>query len=685
MTVDPHDSQETPDEEANEEPSGSNEPPEETPEEPSSSSVKLRRFILGKPRDLEDRSLFHRLTLIPFLAWVGLGADGLSSSCYGPEEAFRTLGANHTYLAIGLAVAVSATVFIISAAYSRIIESFPFGGGGYVVATKLLGERAGVVSGSALLVDYMLTITTSLAAAGDALFSFLPEMYLHWKLPTEVAFVGILTWLNLRGVRESVLILTPVFVVFLVTHALLVVLGIVLHVPELPATIQTASTQFQGGLTTLGLGGMALLFLHAYSLGGGTFTGIEAVSNGLAIMREPRVQTGKRTMLYMAVSLAALSGGLLLCYLLWKTEFRPGKTMNYLLTESVVAGLPLAKVWLVVTLFSEVAILVVAAQAGFLDGPRVLANMAVDSWVPHRFAALSERLTTQNGILLMGSCALGALIYTGGNVRALVVMYSINVFLTFSLSMFGMARWWWQKPKKTPERRRSTSLFTVGFVLTFTILVVTVGEKFTEGGWITLLVTGLFIGACFLIHRHYKTVRTNLSKLGDLLDVIPAGAAPPPPPLDPEQPTAVLLVGEYSGVGIHTLLNIFRSFPGHFKNLVFLSVGVIDSGGFKGEAELDALRARTEETLEKYVSLANRMGVPATYEMAIGTDVIEEVEALCLDAQRTYPRCAFFAGKLVFAGERWYQRILHNETPFAIQKRLVWSGLTMVVLPVRVR
>lgn len=132
---------------------------------------RLKRLVVGAPRDLTDRSIFHRLSLIPFLAWVGMGADGLSSSAYGPEEAFLTLG-QHTYLAVFLAAAMAFTVAIISTGYARIIEAFPHGGGGYVVATKLLGPRIGVVSGSALVVDYVLTITVSTAAAGDVLFSF---------------------------------------------------------------------------------------------------------------------------------------------------------------------------------------------------------------------------------------------------------------------------------------------------------------------------------------------------------------------------------------------------------------------------------------------------------------------------------------------------------------------------------
>ena len=134
------------------------------------------------PRDLKEASIFHKLSLIPLLAWIGLGADGLSSSSYGPEEAFRALG-NHTYLALFLALATAFTVFVISYAYSRIIEHFPHGGGGYIVATHTIGQTAGIISGCALLVDYVLTITVSLASCGDAIFSFLPMQYHMFKVP----------------------------------------------------------------------------------------------------------------------------------------------------------------------------------------------------------------------------------------------------------------------------------------------------------------------------------------------------------------------------------------------------------------------------------------------------------------------------------------------------------------------
>jgi amino acid transporter len=653
-----------------------------SPDPSPSLGRRIRHLVIGRPRDLSDTGLAHRLSLIPFLAWVGLGADGLSSSAYGPEEAYKTLG-EHTYLALGLVLLMAVTVVLISAAYSRIIEQFPHGGGGYVVATKLLGPTPGVVSGAALLVDYVLTITVSIAAAGDALFSFLPPSLAGTKLVVEAVVLLGLTVLNIRGVRESVVTLLPIFLLFLVTHAIVIGAGVLLHLPEVPATVAQIRTGYQHGLSVLGAGGMMLLFVHAYSLGGGTYTGIEAVSNGLPIMREPRVPTAQRTMLYMASSLALTASGLLLCYLLWHVQPVPGKTLNAALIERLAQPWPMGHAFAILALMTEGALLVVAAQAGFLDGPRVLANMALDSWVPHRFAALSERLTTQNGILLMGAASLAALLYAHGNVGQLVVMYSINVFLTFSLSMFGMLRFW-LGARGRPDRVHRVALFATGFLLCAVILVITVLEKFLEGGWVTLAVTGVVIVLCFRIRRHYRRSSATMARLYAELDSVPQGDADPPVP-DPARPVAVVLVNGYSGLGIHTVLNIFRAFPNHFQGLVFLSVGVVDSGEFKGEDGIQELTQRTEGMLRQYLRLASGLGVPADYRLAVGTEAVETGEALCLSVSKEFPRSTFFAGKMIFQKERWYQRLLHNETALAIQKRLQWAGKTMVTLPVRLR
>ena len=644
---------------------------------------RLRQVLIGPPRDLHDRSLFHRLSLIPLLAWVGLGADGLSSSSYGPDEAFRTLG-QHTSLAVGLAVVTAATVFIIAAAYSRIIEHFPHGGGGYIVATHLLGPRLGVVSGCALLVDYVLTITVSIAAAGAAVFSFVGPEWQGLKVPLDFAAIVVLIILNIRGVRESVLALAPIFAVFAITHLVVIVGGICGHLPQVGETAHRVSADFHNGLAELGLGGMLLLFLHAYSLGAGTYTGLEAVSNGMTILREPRIHSGKRTMLYMAVSLAFTAGSLLLLYLLWDIRPVENETMNAVLLKRMMQGWTGGAIFAFITIFSEGALLVVGAQAGFVDGPRVVANMAIDSWFPRHFATLSERLTNQNGILLMGGASLALLLYTHGNVRALVVLYSINVFVTFSLSMFGMLHHAIREEPRQRKRHRHIALFAVGFVVCVTILIVTTREKFREGAWLTLVITGSLVILCFVIKRHYRVVMQKLQELYAQLEKLDVHAKGTAGPIRQNEPTAAILVGGYGGLGIHTLMNAFRVFPGFYKNVVFLGVGVVDSGEFKGERAIDALRARTEETLQKYVKLAHGLGIPATYRLAIGTDVVEEAEKLCLAVAKEFPRVTFFAGKIIFQRETWYQALLHNETALTLQKRLHWNGYTTVILPARV-
>jgi len=655
-------------------------------ETPPTLRERIERRILGAPRDVTDRSVLHRMSLIAFLAWVGLGADGLSSSAYGPEEAFRALG-EHTYLAIALAVATAVTVLVLSASYRNIIDEFPSGGGGYVVASHFLGPRAGVVSGCALIVDYILTITVSIAGGGNAVFSFLPASVHHWKLPAEYATIALLIILNLRGVKESVKILLPIFLVFLATHALLIGVAFFTHLDSVPQVASRVSGDFSSGLATLGWTGMLLLFFRAYSLGGGTFTGIEAVSNGLQIMREPRAETGKKTMTYMAVSLAVTASGVLVGYLLLHTQPAPGKTMNALLAEAVfggwtAAGANLGYSLVLITMVSEGMLLFVAAQAGFIDGPRVMANMAVDSFLPHRFAALSERLTMQNGVLLMGGAALLMLFYTKGNIHTLIVMYSINVFLTFTLSQLSMTKLWLRR-RDDPRRSRSLTLHLVALVMCTTILAITVYEKFGQGGWLTVLITALFVLLCFAIKAHYESVRSGLRKLDEILGSLSTRGEPNRGPLDPGAPTAVLLVNGFNGLGVHTLLSTLRFFPGLYKQFVFVSVAVVDSGSFKGKEEIDALRRQTEEDLARYVQLARGLGFPAEAVTDVGTEVLDEATELCAQVAKRYPKATIITGRLVFRREHFFQGLLHNETPKLIQQRLQWLGVPMVILPVR--
>ena len=652
-------------------------------QEPISPGKKLKHFFIGRPRSIKDPSLFHKLALIPLLAWIGLGADGLSSASYGPEEAFKVLGV-HTSLAVFLALATALTVFIISYAYSRIIEYFPSGGGGYIVASHTLGEKAGVISGAALLVDYMLTITVSIVSCGDAIFSFFPLAFQAYKIPFEMAAILFLVVLNLRGIKESVTALAPIFVLFLLTHILMIGYGIFMHIPDIGPVARGIKADFQSGMATLGGAGMLFLFLRAFSLGGGTYTGIEAVSNGLQVLREPRVQNGKKTMRYMAISLAVTAGGILLCYLLLGVVPTPGKTLNAVLAGKVFAGWGIGAALAAITIFCEGAILLVAAQAGFMDGPRVMANMAVDYWFPHRFASLSDRFTIQNGVLLMGVAAAGLLLYSRGNISTLVVMYSINVFLTFTLSELGMSRFFIRNRKKEPHWKKHLPVHLVGLTLCLTILIITTYEKFPVGGWLTLLITGVVIGLCYLIRGHYNKVRSGVRELDSLLMDIPARGEPNLDAPDPRDQTAIQLVNGYNGFGVHTFLSVVRNFPGLYKNFIFVSVGEVDIGAFKGTDAVCALNDACRGSLQRYVDLARRLGFAAGFRFELGTDVAETASRVCEEVAKKYPRSTVFAGQSVFRQAGIVHRLLHNETAYAIQRELRWKGITTVILPVRI-
>lgn len=648
------------------------------------------RLVVGRPRNFKDPGVFHKISLVAFLAWVGLGADGLSSSAYGPDECFRALleHGNTTYLAAFMVVAMATTVFVLSYAYSRIIEHFPTGGGGYVVASKLLGEKAGLVSGAALLVDYILTITVSIASGGDAVFTMLPLSLHAWKLPIEFFVIVGLIVLNLRGVKESVTALVPVFLLFVLTHIILILGGVGSHLGQAPAVAHDMGKGFSHGLSTYGAWGLFVIFMTAYSRGAGTYTGIEAVSNGLQIMREPRVATGRRTMLYMSLSLAFTAGGILLCYLLFGLRPQEGKTLNGLLIEAFAAhwslwGIPVGKAFVIITLASEAVLLFVAAQTGFIDGPRVMANMAVDSWLPRRFASLSDRLTTKDGVLLLGLCAVALLLFSHGNVDTLVVMYSINVFVTFSLSQLAMCRFWIDRRKTESRWLRRIFIHFIGLVMCVTILAFTIVLKFSQGAWLTLAVTLGLIVICLLVKAHYRAVARQLAlldqDLGGLVGMEATGGVP-----HPAQPTAVLLVGRYGGLGVHSILSIQRTYPGYFKNIIFVSVAVHDTGTFKGSDEMAAQLREARASAERYVTLARGLGWNADYRLGESLDAVAEATRMCLTLAQDFPRVVFFAGKLIWKRETWMQRILHNETAYQVERRLHWKGLPMSVLPVRV-
>jgi amino acid transporter len=650
--------------------------------------MSLREVLIGKPRDPLDPSTRHNIALIAFFAWVGLGADGLSSSCYGPEEAFLQLG-EHRALGIFLAIATAVTVFIIALAYNQVIELFPNGGGGYKVATSLLGPRAGLMSGAALIVDYVLTIAISIASGVDAFFSLLPVEWQSFKLTTEVFLILILLGLNLRGMKESIAVLLPIFMGFFLTHALLIGYGVYVHAGGLLELVPEAGRTTDSLSASMGFIFVASLMLRAYSLGGGTYTGIEAVSNNIHVLAEPRVRTGKITMLYMALSLAFTAGGIIVLYLLWNAQPTTGRTLNAVVFDSIirhsgVSGVT-GDVAIAAVLAFEAGLLLVAANTGFLGGPAVLANMAADSWVPRHFRELSSRLVTDNGIVLFGGAALVILLWSGGRVGLLVVLYSINVFLTFSLSLLGLTVHWWRRRIERGPWKRRLALSVVGLAVSSGILSISLVEKFSEGAWETVLITSAVIAICFSIRRHYDAARAELQKTDALFEVkVPWDDTRPVPAIDPAAPTAVVVVGKHRGVGVHALLWVQRMFPGHFKNFVFLSVGEVDAQSYGGEGTLRTLRYAIENSLHFFARYCHSHGLAAEYYIGFGTEPVDEFLKLADQVFAKYPHAICFASKLIFAHATIFTRWLHNSTPQDLQERLHLQGKQMVLLPMKV-
>lgn len=652
----------------------------------------IKDVLIGRARDLSDSSVFHKVSLVALLAWVGLGADGLSSSCYGPEEAFKALGC-HTVLALFIALATVLTIAVICISYAQIIELFPGGGGGYLVASKLLSPGFGVVSGCALLVDYILTIALSISSGADALFSVLPAGWHAWKLPVALAATGLLTLVNLRGVKESVLFWAPVFILFLVTHGFGILYAVSSHLGSLPAVAAEMSSDLDLTVGKIGWAGLLALMVHAYGVGAGTYTGIEAVSNGLPILREPRVATGKRTMLYMGVSLSVTVGGLLLAYVLYHVKPVPGRTLNAVLFDNITSGWPfgLGPWFVIVAMVSATCLLFVAAQTGFLDGPRVLANMALDRWFPVRFAHLSDRLVVQNGVLLMGVAALVTIALAGGSVTLLVVLYSINVFITFSLSQLGMVRHWWKNRATDRRWRRKLTVNGVGLCLTGFILVTLCIAKFREGGWLTLLVTGSVVAAALWIRRYYDDTARKLKSLDEAASIIERDGSieaarasrKSPPACDPKAHTAVVLVSGFNGLGVHTLMKITSSFPGVFKNFVFAQVGIVDAGNFKGARDIDELRQHIESEANRYAEYMRANGYHAEVITDVGPDVVETASGMIDRIAGRFPRAVFFGGQLLFARETCVTRLLHNFVIFSLQRLVFRKGFPFVMVPIR--
>jgi len=267
----------------------------------------------------------------------------------------------------------------------------------------------------------------------------------------------------------------------------------------------------------------------------------------------------------------------------------------------------------------------------------------------------------------------------------LIILYSINVFITFCLSQTGMVRHWFNVRNQETKWKSKIVINGVGLLLTAFILVSVVILKFQEGGWVTLLMTGILVILAITIKRHYHNTLRMLERLNALLQTSSESKKNQPLlKLDTKSKTAVVLVNGFNGLGLHTVMGVIKNFGKEFKNFVFVQVGIIDAGNFKGKEELEHLRSSVDQDLNRYVAYMNNHGYYAEGRSSLGIEVVEEVENMAEGVAKRFPEAVFFGGQLVFSDDNWINRLLHNYTVFAIQRRFYQKGIPFMILPIRV-
>lgn len=311
----------------------------------------------------------------------------------------------------------------------------------------------------------------------------------------------------------------------------------------------------------------------------------------------------------------------------------------------------------------------------------MLANMSMDSWVPKRFGALSSRLVKQNGVLFFGLFAILILIFSQGNVESLVVLYSVNVFITFSVSLFGLMVYWSKNRKD--HWLRSLLLSTLAFLVCVVILVITVATKFFPDGGSALLFTAVVVVVCYYFRRRYKHDEVLKRKLDKSLEINLGDSVPPPVKMsDRDLPTAVFLVHRL-GAAVHTILWVERLFPNHFKNYVFLSYGLVDTANFGSSRSLDLLQTHTDRVLNYLAKYASHRGIPSVSEVKFGAQPIEDVLEMSEKVNQSFNNTVYFAARYVYPTETILTRMMHSDFSLMVQRRLQNTGVKMLIIPLQ--
>ncbi|MBU6423490.1 MAG: APC family permease [Chloroflexi bacterium] len=466
----------------------------------------MRRFLFGA-RIPSEREIHERVGIIKGLAVFA--SDNISSSAYATEEIMRVLvlaGVGALTLTMPITLVIVAVLAIVVASYQQTLRAYPNGGGSYIVASDNLGPFAGLVAAGALMTDYVLTVSVSIAAGDEALTSIFPELY-PYRVALGVAFVFLLMIGNLRGIRESATIFALPTYAYLVAILGMLAFGLFRMVTgTLPAYQAPPAWRAAHGVEALGI----LLVLRAFASGSVALSGVEAVSNGIPAFKPPEWKNARVVLILMGTSFGVVFFGM--GVLAGRLGIVPDPTEEHtvvsILTATLVGdGTP----YHYFVQISTALILVLAANTAFADFPRLSSILARDGFMPHQFAYRGDRLAFSTGIVVLSLLAAGLIAGFQGSVTALIPLYTIGVFVAFTLSQSGMVRHWWKL--KTLDRGwwwRAT-FNGLGAVATAVVAVVVGVAKFALGAWMVLVLIPIMIAVMWGIGSHYRRVRDAMT------------------------------------------------------------------------------------------------------------------------------------------------------------------------------
>jgi len=463
----------------------------------------IKGVVLGSP--FATSQLIHeRLTKTKALAIFS--SDVLSSSAYATEEILLVLllaGSGALHNGLPIAMAIAALLAIVSLSYRQTIKAYPSGGGAYIVAHDNIGQTPGLIAAAALLVDYVLTVSVSVAAGVAAVTSAVPDLH-DLRVPMGVLVVALITLGNLRGVRESGTIFAAPTYFFLLMMGAMILTGLAkVMLGETPGSLLHEAPPQEEMVATQGLS--LWLILRAFSSGCAALTGTEAISNGVPAFKPPESQNARTTLTAMALILGFIFLGVTFLTSRYGLVPNEKETIVSLLGRDVFGENILYYAYQAATAL----VLFLAANTSFADFPRLSAILAKDRFMPRQFAFKGDRLAFSNGIMLLAGAAALLLIIFGGNVTNLIPLYAVGVFVSFTLSQSGMVRHWWRL--RESGWRGSLVINGVGAIATAAVAVIITTTKFAGGAWISIIAMGSLVAMFALIRRHYDWFQAKIA------------------------------------------------------------------------------------------------------------------------------------------------------------------------------